>query len=135
MSQASCTSRMAILSKRPLASSFFASGDVRTSLYRLLPVMAFSKMAGVGVDPPESVVINILFQSAAGEQVSADVIHPRGLSVGHQPLQWVRSLPGAHAWDRRRSRHTGSPYISKASKLYCTPQRVGALLASNTDRF
>src|SRR6266404_6619989 len=51
MSHASCTSRMAIFSKMPLASSFFASGDVRISLYKLLPVMAFSKIAGLEVLP------------------------------------------------------------------------------------
>src|ERR1700687_4002601 len=62
---------------------------------------------------PQAVVFNIPFQLSAGEQVSANVIHPGGLSVGEQPLQWVCSLAGTYARDRRRCRHTGSPSFRK----------------------
>ena len=102
----------------------------------------FLKNRRVRGHPHQAVFLNHFLQAAAGEQVSADVVHPRGLAVFQQRLQRVYAL-GSDTRKRCCSCHEvllccWGAYLllyAAASRLARAPNPAGALDLSGAGVF
>src|SRR5579884_2981980 len=129
MSQASCTSRIAIFSYTLFGSRSFASFDSRMSAYSLLSAMAFSKIEGLEVMPrnPSSSICLRTSRSSAGLggcSPSTVIAHrPAALSVGwclvSLPSSLLLLFGNPHKCILRRER----PFTRAAGQL--VPSRLG----------
>ena len=71
--------------------------------------------------PAQAVVINVLLQSPAGEQISAHIVHPGRLAVPQQALERIRTFSLGDAGKSGCRRHNRSPSPRKTLRIPIVP--------------